>query len=313
MFNSSHIHVGTVTDETLAIHLEADMIPYAAAFGALAANSPFANHRRGEYKSYRVRYDAHRCTTPSSVRTPSLSQAYWGADAGPKVFHHATFEVRIIDCVSSPGLLAEVATFVAAYVHARGRRVTRETPSAEQYERSMVNRWLAARHGLQATFLWDDGPRPVTEILSEMIDDCGLELEALGASRADLPTIDRMLRKRTCQADYLISLADRYPEPWQLGSAMTKSLRHWDAFDRYLEAAPALEPVAAPDRSAILAEHLAVVGEGTHFYNTRAAMHLPPPAADAILQELVADGRIALDTNRDGGMVLHRVPAPTAE
>jgi len=121
-----------------------------------------------------------------------------------------------------------------------------------------------------------------------------------------------MLRKRTCQADYLIDLASRYPDPWQLGSAMTKVLRHWDVVNNYLETAPVLEPVAAPDRDAILGEHAAAVGEGTHFYASRNAMRLPPPAADAVLAELVASGRVVVETNQDGGTILRRVASDKA-
>ena len=307
MYNASHVHVGTVRDESTAMHLENELIPYTAVFAALAANSPVAAPGQvGKYKSYRVRNQANGCTRPSSVRTPQTAQIVWGSDAGPKLFKAATLEVRIIDCASSRRFLAELTTFIAAYVHHRGQRVSAEPPTAESYERGMVNRWCAAKYGLQATLLWDDGPRPVVDIIDQMLDDCAESLRELGVSRRDLVLINRMIEKRTSQADYVLDLASRYKEPYELASVMIKTLRHWDAFDNYIDRAPVLDPAPASDRRSILDEHLALIGEGSHFYRSREAMNLPPPAADRIVDELLREGSLRLEQSRDGGTLLTR-------
>jgi len=310
MYNAAHVHVGTLRDETAALYLEADLIPYTAVFAALAANSPVCPPgRRGEYKSYRVRNQAHGCTRPSSIRTPETAQPNWGMDAGPKLHGVATFEVRVLDCASSRRFLAELATFVAAYVHYRGGRVTKEPTTGDSYERSMVNRWYAAKYGLQATLLWDNGPKPVVEILDRMLDECADSLAQLGCTRRDLVLINRMIEKRTNQADYILDLANRYAEPFALASAMIKTLRHWDAFDNFLDRAPTLEPAPAPSRESVRNEHLALIGEGTHFYRSREAMNLPPPVADRIIDDLVREGRVKLEQTREGGTLLTKVSA----
>src|SRR6185437_10012543 len=95
--------------------------------------------RVGQHKSYRVHNNAHNCTIPGQVRDPSMAQSVWAVDAGPKLYGAATFEVRIIDCASSRRFLAELATFVAAYVHYRGERVSEEPLTPEVYEAGMVN------------------------------------------------------------------------------------------------------------------------------------------------------------------------------
>jgi gamma-glutamyl:cysteine ligase YbdK (ATP-grasp superfamily) len=308
IFNAAHIHVGTVQDETTAIHLENQMIAYAPCFAALAANSPLSNGRRGEFKSYRVRHNAHGDTRPMSVRDPRLYQVVWGGDAGPKLFGAPTVEVRIIDCASSRRLLAELVTFVAAYVHYRGTRVEERSPTPREYQDAFTNRWSAARHGLQATFLWNGAARPVVEILDEMLDECAEALAVLGARRPDLGLIESMLKKRLCQADYALELAGRYPDPYQLASAFAKLARHWDVFDTWIAEQPAREPVPAPDEEAILAEHLANIGEGTHFYHSRRIMSYPPPTADALIGRLVERGAIRREVNGRGGVVLSRVP-----
>jgi gamma-glutamyl:cysteine ligase YbdK (ATP-grasp superfamily) len=306
MFFASHVHVGTIHDESTGIHLENQMMKYAPAFGALAANSPVWYGGRGEYKSYRIQRRAHGCTRPITVRDPLLSQHTWGGDAGPKLSGAPTLEVRITDCASSRRFLVELATFIAAYLHYRGTRVEEYRLSPREYRDCMTNRWAAARYGLQATFRWDGAARPVAEVLDEMLDDCAAELEALGARRADLGLVNAMIEKRLCQADFVLDLASRYPDPHCLASVQAKLARHWDVFDQYLEAAPALDPIPAPDEEGVLAEHLALIGEGTHFYRSREAMHFPPPVADEIVERMVQRGTIQREVTEHRGTVLSR-------
>jgi gamma-glutamyl:cysteine ligase YbdK (ATP-grasp superfamily) len=308
MFNASHIHVGTITDEAGGVRLENRMVRYAPCFAALAANSPFMWPGLQEYKSYRVYKQAHGCTSPSSLHDPRTTQVAWGSDAGPKLYGAPTYEVRITDCASSRRFLAEMATLVAAYVHYQGTLPDDGPMSPEAYRECMTNRWLAAKHGLQATFLWHGSPRPVAEILGEMLDDASDALRQLGARRSDLPLVETMLAKRTCQADYGRTLADRYSDPHRLASAWSKLARHWDTFDTYLtERAPTLDPVPAPDDAAIRDAHLDRIGEGTHFYESRELMRYPAPVADALIAQLVERGEVTRELSPKRGHLLSRV------
>ncbi len=305
-FNASHVHVGSIHDEALGIHLENQVMRYVPAFAALAANSPFANYRRGECKSYRVQHLAYGCTEPSSVRDPEMSQLTWGGDAAPKIYGAPTMEVRVIDCASSRRLLAEMATFIAAFLHHHGEHVRKSRPTRQEYRESMTNRWAAARHGMQATFLWDGRPRPVVEILDEMLDDCRDALARLQAKRRDLALVRRMIRKRLCQADFALRLGERYADPYLLAGAYAKLVRHWDVFDEYLARAAALEPAPAPDQRAILAAHLGYVGEGTHAYRVREAMYYPAPVADELVERMIGKGLVTREVTATRGTLLHR-------
>jgi len=307
MTQAGHIHVGTITDETAGIRLENQLFRYMPAFAALAANSPVMPGLRGQYKSYRVRYLANYDVTPVAIRDPQCSQQSWGTDASAKVYGVPTLEVRIPDGPSSRCFLAEFATFVAAFVHQQGTKVREEQPGPAEYREYLVNRWVAAKYGLQATLSWNGEPRPVVEILGEMLDDSTDALAILGASRADLPLIDRMLARRVCQADWGMTLFARYEDPYLLAAAFGKLLRHWDAFDEYLATAAPLEPVPFPDEEAILAAHLESIGEGTHFYSTREAMYFPPPEADAIIALLEGRGAITRELSPERGLVLSRI------
>jgi len=307
VFDGAHVHVGTLHDESAGMHLENQMLKYAPAFAALAANSPASRHRRGEYESYRVREQAYGCTVPATVRDPQLAQNSWGNDASAKLYGAPTFEVRVSDCASSRRFLAEHATFIAAFVQHRGTQPVECRLTPEEYRDCMTNRWSAARHGLQATFQWEGRPRPVVEILDEMLDSCGEELRALGVRRSDLGIVNTMLRKRTCQADFVLKLAERYPDPWCLASAYAKLIRHWEVFDEYVEAAPGLDPISQPDEDGILLEHLANIGEGTHFYRSREVMCYPPPIADEIIERMLEQGVIRREVTENRGILLTRV------
>jgi gamma-glutamyl:cysteine ligase YbdK (ATP-grasp superfamily) len=152
LFNASHIHVGTLHDESAAIALETALTPYAPAFAALAANSPFHAITRSQFKSYRVRNIASGASRPWSPRDPSTSQPTWGHDSSHKLYKCPTLEVRAIDAASSPAFLAELGTFVAAFVHQKAEQSDEQTIESVDYHDYLTNRWLAARDGLQATF-----------------------------------------------------------------------------------------------------------------------------------------------------------------
>jgi hypothetical protein len=241
------------------------------------------------------------------MQDPALSQYVWGTDVGPKFESAPTVEVRITDCASSRRLLAELATFIAAYLHHRGTRLDHdETPTPERYTDGLTNRWAAARWGMQATFCWDGKARPVAEILDGMLDECAESLSALGANRSDLALINTMIEKRLCQADFVLDLAERYPDPFLLTSAYSKLARHWTVFDEYVTSAPALDPAPPLNKDAIIAEHLEVIGEGSHVTRPREAMYYPAPAADALLKEMIERGLVRREVTENRGIVLSR-------
>lgn len=305
-FNASHVHVGTLHDEAVGVRLERALMRYTPVFAALGANSPLWNFQPLRYKSYRVLRFAHYCTNPTEPRDPFTAQAAWGGDASPKLFGVPTLEVRIIDCASSRRMLAELSTFVAAYVQMLASREIDDSVDEASYMEYLNNRWLAARYGMQATFSWQGTPRPVAEIAGEMLDECGEALADLDTSRHDLGIIEQMVQKRICQADLALDIARRYDEPYCLLAAYAKRLRDWNAFEEYLASAPVLEPAPALTRADVLDEHESQIGSGTHFYVSRFAMSYPGPQADAVISELVESRRIVREVTPDGGIILSR-------
>lgn len=306
IMNSSHIHVGTISNECDAIRLESCMMKYAPVFGAIACNSPVSNSQITEFKSYRIRQLAHHCTRPISVRDPGLTQSTWGTDVLSKVYGHPTVEIRITDCASSRRLLAEMAVFIAAFTIRCGKQVSDYKPSKAEYKTSLVNRWSAAKYGLQASFRWDGANVPVVDIIREMMDECEDELRDFGVGKGDLQLLNLMLDKRTCQADFILDVLKRYPDIHMFTSVYSKLIRDWGIIDEYIGSGKPLDPMPVPDEDSIFNEHLAHIGDSTHFYATREAMWYSPELADDILERMIREGHVNCTYTDSDGMLLSR-------
>ena len=307
IFNGSHIHIGSIHDETECIKLENRTMKYMPVFGAISANSPVCKGALTGFKSFRIRSLAHYCSFPNTPRVPETSQPAWGSDIVPKLYGSPTMEVRILDCTSSRRLLAELALFTAAFIHHQGTVDEESGPMGpDNYRDLITNRWIAARDGLQATMFWNGGTKPVAEIACEMLDECEGALEALGARRTDLSLLENMIRKRICQADFVIDLISRYPDPHCFNSVYAKLIRNWEVLDEYIEEAPKLDPIKLPDQDAIVAEHLANVGEMTHSYSMWDAMFYPPTVTSEVIRQLEKRGMIARRISPERGEMLYR-------
>lgn len=309
MYNAAHIHIGTLADEAAGIRLEAKLTRWIPVFIALAANSPLQRNKPTRFKSWRVRDGANWCVEPSSFRNPATSMATWGTDGGPKLYGAPTLEVRVTDCASSRRFLAEMATFVAAFVQTLGTKSESELPAPTErdYRTYLNNRWNAARYGMQASLRWGDGERPVAEIASEMLEEAKDALAILGATRGDLTVIETMIAKRLCQADLPLEIARRYDDPYVLGNVLQKRMRDWNAFDEWAQNAKPLEPVPTMTDEQVLEEHLAFIGEGMHFYNTRETMFYPSVFADQVIEQLIERGKIVREVSELRGQTLTRV------
>ena len=175
----------------------------------------------------------------------------------------------------------------------------------------LVNRWAAAKYGMQATLFWEGRERPVAEILEELLDYCEPALAALGAARSDLSPLDVLARKRLCQADYVRELAARYPDPHCL-TAVMKTLYSdgGSPIDEYMDSASPLDPVPAVDSEKVLTAHLGSIGEMSRPQHLYHIMYMPSAPRDRMLDEMVRRGLLEKETADDRGQLLfQRKPA----
>lgn len=309
-FYGTHVHVGTLHDESAAIRLENALMKYMPVLGALSANSPIYRGSDSGYKSSRIWLRAHWAIGPNQPSDPEVSSFVFSQDLLAKTFKSPTLEVRVPDCASSFRILAALSLFSAALV----QRAAEESSGdgADEWIRKnnvnlLANRWAAARYGMQATLFWDGAERPVSEILEELLDYCEPALSALGAERSDLAPLETMARKRLCQADYVRELSARYPDPWCLVSVM-KSLYSdgGTPIDEYMESSAPLEPVPAVNNEKILAAHLGSIGEMSRPQHLYHIMYMPSAPRDRMLDEMVRRGLLERETADDRGQLLFR-------
>ncbi|MBD3367670.1 MAG: hypothetical protein GF405_05795 [Candidatus Eisenbacteria bacterium] len=286
----AHVHVGTVSSTRAAIGIQNGMIPYTAPLAALCVNSAVYRSRWGDYKSYRVASFAEGCSTPQGVYRPETSQWIWGTDVNAKHAWGSTVELRVADCTGSVRLMCEVTAFVAGMMfHVAEHGLDREV-GTDEYREFLVNRWRAARHGLQAVFERNGRGIEVVSLLTEMLEMAQDGLELLGTSVGDLKVVRAMLRKRQTQADFQRALFEMDGcDPYRHTRTMMNVQRDPRAFERYLRTAPMLEALEPEDHDAFL---LGLVEVETPYHMLLRATPLGPDALDRLLERLVREGLV---------------------
>jgi gamma-glutamyl:cysteine ligase YbdK (ATP-grasp superfamily) len=286
----AHIHVGTVRDWTAAIRIQNGMARYVAPLAALLANSPIYRRRAGDYKSYRVASFAEWCSAPQAIVDPSFSRPDWGGDVSTKLALGSTVELRVGDGVGSTRLMCEVVALVAGLMHHVAEREADRRLSEQDYHTIMVNRWRAAKYGLQAVLTWDGEEVPVQTVLTSMVELAEDGMELLGASRADLRTVRAMLRKRQTQADFQLAVfAKERGDAHRFTRTMANIQRDPAAFEKYLRRAqilPVVSPADYPERL------LSAIEVETPYPLLLRQTPLAPAALDALLARFVREGRL---------------------
>jgi gamma-glutamyl:cysteine ligase YbdK (ATP-grasp superfamily) len=285
----AHIHVGTVRDWTAAIQIQNAMARYVAPLVALMANSPIYRGRTGEYKSYRVASFAEWCSSPQAIVEPSFAQVTWGSDVCTKLAWGSTVELRVGDGVSSTRLMCEVVALVAGLMYHVAEKDAGRRLSGEDYEAIMINRWRAAKSGLQAVLTWEGGQVPAQTVLTSMVGLAEDGMKQLGASPSDLRLVRAMLRKRQTQADFQLAVFEKERrDPHRLTRTMANIQRDPSAFEKYLRSAPTLPIVQPGDYAEDLLSRIEVE---TPYPLLLRRSPLGPAALDSILAQFVREGR----------------------
>lgn len=286
----AHIHVGTVRDWTAAIRIQNGMARYVPPLAALLANSPIYRRRAGDYKSYRVASFAEWCSAPQAIVDPSFSRPDWGGDVSTKLALGSTVELRVGDGVGSTRLMCEVVALVAGLMYYVAEREADRRLSEQDYHTIMVNRWRAAKYGLQAVLTWNGEEVPAQTVLTSMVELAEDGMELLGASCADLRIVRTMLRKRQTQADFQLAVfAKERGDAHRFTRTMANIQRDPSAFEKYLRRAPVLPVVSPADYPERLLSGIEVE---TPYPLLLRQTPLAPAALDALLERFVREGRL---------------------
>ena len=303
----SHIHIGTVHEYPLATALANRMIKYVPCFVALMCNSPLSRFEAGEYKSYRVAHNAEWCSSPQKLQHPMFARPSWGEDTSVRIPYKPTIELRCGDSTSDLKLMGECTVLAAGVMYGLSHNLKVDTPeyNPEEFYWNAVNRWRAAKYGLQAIFHWEGKEQPVTEILKEMLKLAEEGLGLLGAKLDDLTTIAKMIEKGQTQADFVLSLYELEKDPHRLFRTMATIFQDEEAFGRYLAMAPSLSPVKPMDIKDYILSKITVdvrIGELSFF------SPLSPYDLDRVLAELEREGLIEVQYDPIWGRMYSRLP-----
>lgn len=286
----AHIHVGTFGRWEDAMRVQNGMARYVAPLAALMANSPVYRGRTGHYKSYRVASFAELCSMPQQLVAPEFSQPSWGGDVCTKLAVGSTVELRVGDSAACTRFMCEAVALTAGLMW-HVAELEREDPiTRDAYDEAMVNRWRAARHGLQAVFSYDGHDVAADELLTVMVGLAEDGMRVLGISGRDLKVCRAMIARRQTQADFQLAVLEaERGDVHRLTRTMANIQRDPLAFEKYLRRAPVL-PVVAPGDP--VDDLLAFVGKETPYSALVRATPLSPAGLDAILTDLVEGGLI---------------------
>lgn len=303
----SHIHTGTCSDLPRALALKNRMMRFVPVFVGMAANSPVYRFESGEYKSYRISTNADWCSDPQQPFHPRLCRGTWGEDVAVKVWWNNTIELRCCDSASDVNLMCELTVLAAGVMYALSKNldIERMECSAEDVYWTAVNRWRAAKYGLQAKLMWNGEERPISEIARSMIDLAEEGMSILGASKNDLVVTRTMLKKRQTQADFVIAMQKCDPDPHRLLRTIASIYEEDnDAFKKYLEMAsklPVLEPMSIEEFL------LSKITKEMSAFEVGIRTPLSPYDFDRLIEKMEAERKVKVDMDEQWGRRITRL------
>jgi hypothetical protein len=283
------------------------LIPYLPGFIALMVNSPASGMEAKEYKSYRGVVKSWPWTTPAiPVDENGYQEMEWGDLKGGD---YPYLTAAVADCSLSPQLVCEYTVLFCALAYALamnqngGKGTARRAPTKfnrRLYEEYLINRKLAAIHGLQAVFNYNGEEREAVEFIQAIIEIAKPGLKKLGADVDDLRLINQMLQKRQTQADMALALLNRYNDLHSFYIAYGNVISNFNAFEEYLSSAPELKP--CKDRSL---EDIATtrIHLNSGYWFVQMVSDLPPMQFDRFMEKLKRERKIKTEKDVDRGLL----------
>jgi gamma-glutamyl:cysteine ligase YbdK (ATP-grasp superfamily) len=299
----SHIHIGTVPDFTTATQITNTVIPYVPCLIALACNSPFSRFKKGEFKSYRIIYNAEWCSLPIEIRIPQTARGGWGEDVQVRLPRKPTIEIRCLDSSSDFTLMEEYVALTAGLLYGIAKKRSPQSNREKMVKWQSINRYRAAKDGLQAIFRWKGKERPVTEIFGEIFSLAEEGMRIFGASIEDLSMIKKMIEKKQTQADFLLLLSNLESDPHALLKNIMNIYSHENAFKVYLRKAKKLtsrKPTKIEDHI------LSRITKETPYFHLSIVSPLPPHMLNSILNRFEREGKVTSRVSSYDGLLYSR-------
>jgi len=299
----SHIHIGTVIDFPDAVKISNAMIKYIPSLIALGCNSPFSRFDIGKYKSYRIIYNAENCSFPNELRIPKFARGGWGEDVQVRLPRKPTIEIRCLDSLSDVNLMEEYVALLAGLLYGLGKNLLNSRVRGEMVRWHSINRFRAAKDGLQTIFYWNGGEVPAVETFREIFHLAEEGIERFGASAGELKIINEMLRKRQTQSDFLLLFTELDKDPPSLFRTITNVLTGGDGFKKYLRKAKKLPVKKPPSIKDFILSHIT---KDVPYYHLYILTPLTPFYLNRILNRLEKEGKIVSVVSSSEGELYSR-------
>jgi glutamate---cysteine ligase / carboxylate-amine ligase len=193
-----HIHVA-LPDPDERVDVMCRMLPYLPLFLALSTSSPFWQSRATGLMGYRLAaYDElPRTGVPELFRTREEFDAYVAALVRAGVIQDSSFiwwairpslnnptlELRAPDsCTLVEDSIAIAALYRTVARHLYFNRWRNADINAVSRAIAVENKWQAQRRGVHATFVTDEGPMTVAEVLDRVIEETAADAAAFGCA-----------------------------------------------------------------------------------------------------------------------------------
>ncbi|MDD3626291.1 MAG: glutamate-cysteine ligase family protein [bacterium] len=298
-----HVHIGTITDVSLANQVANKFSKYVPAFIALSCNSPVTKIKSGDFKSYRMSDNADWCSMPRRIVNPDYLYFVWGDDTCVKFQYKPTIELRCGDSASSLRFMIEYAAFSGLSILGFAETERNFSVSKSEYLENMINRIQATKFGLQSEFTVNGKATTPSELLLELFDRTRNVFSKFGCSKNDFKLILQMIKKKQTQADFKAEIFSHLPDQYAYTAEMVRIMKNKSFFEEYLENAPELETLKPINIDDFILEQIYIRSELAEIYDK---VHLPTNYLVDRLDQLVSKGKLKKRMVPEKGFVYER-------
>lgn len=216
-----HIHIGTIYSIFTIERRIREILYLVPVWAGLSAASPiYPDAKVGQLKSSRIWENAELASFPNQNTNIGTHLWRWGTDIMDSGIDKPTIQIRIPDAPLSIQFLKEFVTFVVALATSPSSYKLNE----ERYLEYILNRYNAAKYGLQATFKWLGKEKPLSEIVKELLPKAIKTARRFGYE-GDFPILSEMVEKHISQADFILAIHSTTGDEWVTTYEIGKLLR----------------------------------------------------------------------------------------
>lgn len=198
-----HVHIGSFYSFKKSFEYERSLINYIPLIGAISANSPvYTRYIYGNYKSYRILFQAWFTSRPNRYEDENNRFFEWGTDLNNKLVYKPTIEIRIGDTPIFKDFITDYLFLCLGFF-----LLNDEKFNDKRYKEYLINRLIIAKNGVQSKILWDGKEENIDDILLNKISK--IEEKFSKKFNYKFKIIPEMINKRINMADFSYEIFKR--------------------------------------------------------------------------------------------------------